>query len=319
MWLLGAAAATAIGTGLVGTQLHHVDITYYRPQGARTIKFWTFRSTVRRILAEAKIPINVHNSVSQSLSQKVSGNITLQVKQAVPIWIRTAHRHFQYWTTDYRVRDILLALGIHLGSLDIVNPGLNAHVASGAKIDVIRRWLSDKTITVSLPFATQYQPDPNLYRGHNEISSPGQSGEAAKTVQVLYRDGQAVSEKSLATKVIKPPRDRVVLYGTQQLIARGGQVVQFSREVAMVSTGYWPDPLWSNGYTATGLKAQYGVVAVDPAVIPLGTRLYIPGYGFAIAADTGSAIVGDRIDLCFDNGWQAIDWGVKDVTVFVLN
>lgn len=319
MWFLGAAAATAIGTGLVATQLRHVDITYYRPQGERTIKFWTFRTTVRRILAEAKIPINTHNFVSQGLSQKVSGNISLYVKQAVPIWIRTAHRHFQYWTTDYRVRDILQALKIHLGPLDSVYPGLNREVSAGARVDVIRRWLSDKTVTASLPFATQYQPDPNLFQGHDEIRTPGQSGEKVTTVQVLYQDGRPVSQKILASRVVKSPRNRVVLYGTSQLVARGGQVVQFSQEIPMVSTGYWPDPSWSNGYTATGLKAQYGVVAVDPEVIPLGTRLYIPGYGFAIAADTGSAIVGDRIDLCFNSGWQAINWGVRDVTVFILN
>ena len=319
MWLLGAAAATAIGTGLVATQLRHVDITYYRPQGERTIKFWTFRTTVRRILAEAKIPINTHNFVSQGFGQKVSGNITLYVKQAVPIWVRTAHRHFQYWTTDYRVRDILQSLKIHLGPLDSVHPGLNHEVMAGARLDVIRRWVSDKTVTVSLPFATQYQPDPNLFQGHDEIKTPGQSGEKVTTIQVLYQNGRPVSQKTLTSKVVKPPSNRVVLYGTSQLIARGGQVVQFSHEMSMVSTGYWPDPSWSNGYTATGLKAQYGVVAVDPAVIPLGTRLYIPGYGFAIAADTGSAIIGDRIDLCFNSGWQAIDWGVRDVTVFILN
>jgi 3D (Asp-Asp-Asp) domain-containing protein len=58
---------------------------------------------------------------------------------------------------------------------------------------------------------------------------------------------------------------------------------------------------------------------VDPAVIPLGTRLYIPGYGFAVAADVGGAIVGDRIDLCYDDAQQAIDWGVRDVTVYILS
>jgi 3D (Asp-Asp-Asp) domain-containing protein len=83
------------------------------------------------------------------------------------------------------------------------------------------------------------------------------------------------------------------------------------------ATAYWPDPAWSDGMTATGVRARYGVVAVDPSVIPLGTHLYIPGYGQAVAADTGAAIVGDRIDVCFDTAWQAQDWGVRYVTVAI--
>lgn|GEM_PF-6429910 len=82
-------------------------------------------------------------------------------------------------------------------------------------------------------------------------------------------------------------------------------------------TAYWPDPSWSNGYTATGWRAQYGVVAVDPQVIPLGTHLYIPGYGQAIAEDTGGAIIGDHVDVCFDSQAQAESWGVRWLTIDV--
>ncbi len=318
MWLLGALAATAIGTGVVGTQLHYVTVTYNRPGGTHTTKFWTFRTRVRKLLAEAKIPANAHNRVSLGLNHK-NGHMNLSVKQAIPVWVRTAHRHFEYWATDYKVRDILSALKIHLTSMDIVKPALSDKLAAGDKIDVIRRWLSSKTITTALPFATQYKPDPSLYKGHNQVSNPGKSGQKVTTVQILYQNGKAVSQKTVKSQVIQAPQNRVVLYGTAQVISRGGKVVQFSRKMTMVSTGYWPSPAWSSGYTATGIKAQYGVVAVDPAVIPLGTHLYIPGYGFAIAADTGSAIIGDRIDLCFNSGWQAINWGVQDVTVYILN
>jgi 3D (Asp-Asp-Asp) domain-containing protein len=87
------------------------------------------------------------------------------------------------------------------------------------------------------------------------------------------------------------------------------------RTLTVVATAYWPDPRWSSGYTATGMRAQYGVVAVDPSVIPLGSRLYVPGYGEAVAADTGSAIVGDRIDVCFDSPGPAEAWGVRTVTI----
>jgi 3D (Asp-Asp-Asp) domain-containing protein len=67
------------------------------------------------------------------------------------------------------------------------------------------------------------------------------------------------------------------------------------------------------------MRATHGVVAVDPNVIPLYTRLYIEGYGPAIAGDIGGAIRGQRIDLCFDSLGEALDWGRRPVTVYILN
>ncbi|HEX7255698.1 MAG TPA: 3D domain-containing protein, partial [Gaiellaceae bacterium] len=71
------------------------------------------------------------------------------------------------------------------------------------------------------------------------------------------------------------------------------------------------------GQTASGRPVGWGVVAVDPSVIPLGSRLAIPGYGMGVAADTGGAIVGARIDLWFPSVAQANEWGSRTVTVTV--
>jgi 3D (Asp-Asp-Asp) domain-containing protein len=80
--------------------------------------------------------------------------------------------------------------------------------------------------------------------------------------------------------------------------------------MTVTSTGYSLP-----GHTATGLPVGWGVVAVDPAVIPLGTRLTIPGYGDGIAADVGSAVRGATIDLWFPTVAQAMAWGRRTVTV----
>ncbi|MDD5448204.1 MAG: 3D domain-containing protein [Actinomycetota bacterium] len=87
----------------------------------------------------------------------------------------------------------------------------------------------------------------------------------------------------------------------------------------MVATGYSPQEPGLSDTTATGLKAQRGVVAVDPRVIPLGTRLYVEGYGSAIAADTGSAIKGNRIDLCFDTLEEVRSYGKRKVRVEIVD
>ena len=86
----------------------------------------------------------------------------------------------------------------------------------------------------------------------------------------------------------------------------------------MVATAYTPCCSGCSGITATGRPAGHGIVAVDPRVIPLGTRLYIPGYGYAIAGDTGGAIVGYRIDLGYTSNRDALHFGRRAVTVYRL-
>ena len=104
----------------------------------------------------------------------------------------------------------------------------------------------------------------------------------------------------------------------EEVTAYQPQDYGYAAVMTMEATAYLPTD--GDGYciTATGIPATYGVAAVDPAVIPLGSRLYIPGYGEAIAADTGGAIYGNRIDLCMESYYEAIQFGRRDVTVYVL-
>ena len=91
--------------------------------------------------------------------------------------------------------------------------------------------------------------------------------------------------------------------------------------ITMSATGYDTSPQTlpgSTGRTATGIRAQFGVVAVDPRVIKLGTYVFVEGYGFALAADTGGAIKGNKIDLCFNSRRESLAWGRRPVRVHVL-
>jgi 3D (Asp-Asp-Asp) domain-containing protein len=86
----------------------------------------------------------------------------------------------------------------------------------------------------------------------------------------------------------------------------------------MMATAYTPWCTGCSGRTALGYQAGYGIVAVDPRVIPLGSRLYIPGYGEAIAGDTGGSIKGSRIDLGFNRYRDARQFGRREITVYLL-
>jgi len=91
----------------------------------------------------------------------------------------------------------------------------------------------------------------------------------------------------------------------------------------MTATAYYAfgrggNDINGNGITAIGLRARKGIVAVDPRVIPLGTRLYIPGYGEALAADTGGWIKGSRIDLCFETYEECFKWGRRKIKIYLV-
>lgn len=315
-WILAVAAFAALGAGIVRAEFSRVDIVVQGPTGKKDLTIWTFHDKVKSILQQAGVRINRHDQISPKESANAA-NRPIVLRQAIPVTIKTAHHEMRVWTTRYHVQAALSAAHVKLGPLDLVRPGLNAKISATTTVNVIRRWLVTKKVNQPIPFSVQHQPDSQLAQGRTMIRVHGKNGLREETIQELVQQGQVVHQKVMASKVIAPVTE-VIDYGTQAPVARGGPVIQFGRAIPMLSTAYWPDPAWSSGYTATGIKAQYGVAAVDPRVIPLGTRLYIPGYGFAIAADTGGAIIGDRIDLCYDSAVQADNWGVREVTVYEL-
>ena len=105
----------------------------------------------------------------------------------------------------------------------------------------------------------------------------------------------------------------------ENVIEISGNDFAYSNVMSMEASAYLPADGGGSGITAMGIPATYGVVAVDPDIIPLGTRVYIPGYGEALAADTGGAIYGYRIDLCMESYDQAMAFGRRVITVFLLD
>jgi 3D (Asp-Asp-Asp) domain-containing protein len=173
-----------------------------------------------------------------------------------------------------------------------------------------------------IPYSTLRKPTSQLRSGTSRTVRSGANGEKEVIYQVTYRpDGVELRREVVSTHVIKKPVDEVMEIGRAMTLPSRGY---FSgrRVVLMVATTYDPYNCGGNGSgrTATGLRAHYGVVAVDPRFIPLGTRLYIEGYGYAVAADTGGAIKGNRIDLCIDSRHDAPhigDW--RHVRVHILD
>ena len=169
--------------------------------------------------------------------------------------------------------------------------------------------------------------------GTERVAKPGEEGVRERQFKVVIEDGKEIGRKLLKDAIVLTPINMIMEYGTvlNHKTARG-DTIRYKKVLDMRATAYTASfkdtgkhPGDSGfGITSTGIHAKKGVIAVDPKVIPLGTRVYVevagstPDYGFAVAADTGGAIRDNKIDLYFDDQSFVDRWGVKRVKVYVL-
>ena len=175
-----------------------------------------------------------------------------------------------------------------------------------------------ETRTVEVPVVVQYERVDTLPKGEEKVLQEGTVGLDEVEEEIHYKQGDVIDTKELQRKTITPMQPKVVQVGTREVeVSRSYDRVR--EVITMEATAYLPTDGGGDGITATGIRARHGVVAVDPNVIPLGTRVYIPGYGEAIAADTGGDIVGNRIDVVLEDYGSAMQFGRRTVDVYILS
>jgi 3D (Asp-Asp-Asp) domain-containing protein len=235
-----------------------------------------------------------------------------QLIQTVTVRVDGSQR--QVHTTQVTVQALLRQLDIHLSPEDRSDPSLTAAIKDGMTVTITR--ISHATVTreIEQPSPVVTRLDPSLI-GVPCVVRRGRSGLVEETTVIWKKNGVVAIRWVESTRVVRAPTPTVILRGVSP--SRGGA----RRVLNVVATAYDPSPAScgrrSTGHTAMGLKAGRGVIAVDPHVIPLGSRVFVEGYGFAIAADTGGAIKGNRIDVCFDNRWEALHWGRHTVKILI--
>lgn len=239
---------------------------------------------------------------------------------AVPQPVRLS-LHGQVRTIETKAQTVgalLAEQGITLAANDYVSLPLDGTLSPYGFVRVTERTEVVVTAQEAIPYETIKREDEELDEGVVETLQEGAEGARQVTKILYYEDGEPVGEQVLSDRVVTDPVNEMLAMGTGQVAYRGGQRLRFSEKITMRATGYSSQEPGLSDYTFTGMLARYGVVAVDPRVIPLGTRVYVEGYGVAIAADTGGAIYGNRIDLCFNTAAEADAYGVQYQEVYIL-
>ncbi|CAM3799300.1 ubiquitin-like domain-containing protein [Alicyclobacillus pomorum] len=269
-----------------------------------------------KFLAGHQIQCANNDRVSPSLAAPVIDGMNVVITHPVTVTLVDGNYTTQVDTFAKTVGDLLDEQGVQLHDGDTVNLSPDAALVNGLTVQVTRTNKQISVKTQEIPFQTIRQRTANLYVGEQRVLTHGVKGSMQIQTTSVFVNGRKVGQR-VDKKVVQPAVNEVIQIGTrprpQQLSARGGGSLLASKKWTVVATAYT-----AGGRTATGVPAQPGVIAVDPNVIPLGSKLYIPGVGIVRAADTGGAIVGNRIDICVSNESAAESWGVRTVTVYEI-
>lgn len=233
----------------------------------------------------------------------------------IPVTIQADGRTLHIHTSVKNVQELLTAQGINLGPEDRISPALTTLLNRDMQVKIVRVTVKTICHEEQVPFITERIPNPELPQGFARQAKEGTAGLQKATWQIRYEDGVEVSRSCVGKEITREPSNALVQYGTLTSVSRGGQNLHFSRAYDMVATGY----TYTGYNTASGIPPSPGVAAVDPRIIPLGTRLYVEGYGKVTALDTGGAIKGNRIDLFYETENQALQWGARKTKVYVLD
>jgi uncharacterized protein YabE (DUF348 family) len=321
--ITGAAAAVAVVITIAYfCALHQVSLTV----DGQNFQWQSMSQTVADVLHEKQVVLGQGDVVKPDPGTPVNQNMAIEVWRAFPVEIKTAQASIPFHSIAQPVRDVLAKAQISYSTEDRIWPGLDTVVHANQVIRVVRVKSEIVTKQVVLNPAVEYQKDLRLERGEQKVLRTGTPGLAERRVKITYEDGWETGVVTLAERILKPALDTVIALGIKPVVrtletSRGSY--RYLELKLMDATAYYPGPescgIYAiNGRTFLGKKAGFGLVAVDPRVIPLGTKLYIEGYGPAEAADKGSAIKGNRIDLCFETYREAEMFGRRPVKVYIL-
>lgn len=317
------------GANIEYEQANNVYITI----DGETKTFQTTEETLGDLLDQQGITLSKHDHLSHDQEQKLFNTLHVVIHKAFEVTIDDGGEKMKVWTTRSSVKDLLKKYDVSLpNKKDKIKPKLSTELTDEDTITITR--VKNKTTEVeeAVAFKTETKKDRSLAKGKRKIVTEGKEGKKVKKYKIIYENGKEVDRKLIDEKVIEEPVNKVVAIGTKEeqpnlvTVSNSNNKSQGQpngKVLRMRATAYTADCSGCSGITSTGmnLKANKNakVIAVDPKIIPLGSKVWVEGYGYAVAADTGGSIRGHRIDVHVPTKADAHRFGIKTVKVVIVN
>jgi len=301
-----------------------VDLTVTDGAGA-SYAGHTAAPTIGAALWDLGYRLYAGDAVTPGLDTPTAAGLAIQITRARQVQVQADGQLLAARTRAATVGEALAALGVALLGEDYAAPAEGAPIPADGLISVVRvreEILADQEL---VPFDTSYQGLPDVEIDTLRLVQAGAPGVRRKLTRVRYENGVEVARVAEAEAQVQNPIPQIIGYGTNIVIRTldtPDGTIEYWRAFTMYATSYAAKftnrtpGTSSYGRTASGKILTKGLVAIDRTMMPFGTQMYVPGYGFAEAADTGSGVRGRFIDLGFDD-FNYENWHAP-VTVYFL-
>jgi uncharacterized protein YabE (DUF348 family) len=317
-----AGAAPAVAAAAVSPTPESVPVTLHEDGLATSTT--AAAPTVGEALAQKGVVLGRGDYVFPDRATLLTAGTNIYIYHANDVSLTVDGQSAETRTRKATVAGLLSEAGIALAPDDRVEPPLDTPLTKDTTVRVVRVREGIDTVEETRPMETIYRDDPTMDQGDYVVLQPGADGLIRRSYRVVYEDGQE-AKRELVDESEMPSQPEIVARGTRpvKLVETPAGSLRYSRSLRVYATWYnpasagrSPDSPWY-GIAATGVQVHRGIVAVDPSVISLGSRMYVPGYGEAVAADTGWAVIGNIIDLGFAD-YEVPDWRSGWVEIYIL-
>ncbi len=300
-------------------------------------EFHTTADTLEELFQEQDISFSERDIVSHDLTHPIDEELVFIATTAREMTINDGGENITVWSTGESVSELFENNNISLAEHDRVLLGNEAVGEPAIRIIRVEKQLTE--IEKTIPFKEEQQEDDTLAKGETKVIVEGKEGVRIETHEVTVENGKESDRSLVSEEVIEESENRIVAIGTKEpevvtlaeesTSAPGtkkntekAEAPSNGKEFQMSATAYTANCSGCSGYTATGINLNANpnmkVIAVDPSVIPLGTKVWVEGYGYAVAGDTGGSITGNRIDVHVPTKEEAYSFGQRTVTVKIV-
>ncbi len=310
--------------------------TYVITDGAEVHIYESYATNPEDVLSKVGVELNPDDTYTTQPGNGVS-EITVQRSQNVVI--HNCGETVEAVAFGETLEQLLTRLGISVQAQHTVSMPLDTLTYDGMEVRIDYILSTEEIYTVDIPFETTYCYDPNLPEGQEKVLVAGVTGQMRVAANVVYTNAQESNRSVIEETVIQQPVNQIIAIGTNTgnqntpdvpaigdgiIVTTTGEILTYTKAMKFKATAYTKTDAGCDDYTALGTLARVGAIAVDPKVIPYGTRMFIVSddgqyiYGIATAEDCGGGVQGNHVDLYFDTTAECFKFGVRSVTIYFL-